>query len=152
LNGAILASYTALALAALMAAYLFWFDGHFKRPRPSQSQLVHALVAGTAGLELAKGDARKLPPLAGVYGSFIIAGNSLPEISYQVFDDALMEFVHVTVYAALPDHLTFECRTDDLGPVVTKPEYERPFRDLLMHLYAYFPLMAEPKEVRNVSV
>jgi len=151
LSGAILACYTALALAVAMAAYLIWFDRHFKRRRPSLSELVRSLVSNTAGLELAKGETRMLPPFAGVYGGgFRISGNSLPCIEYQVFDDALMEFVFVTVYVALPDKVTFETRTQDLGKVETKPEYSAPFYKLMQHLYAYFPLMAEPKEVRHV--
>lgn len=117
--------------------------------RPSREELVRTIIAGTAGLELLKGEEKHLPPLGETYGPFIITGNSNPEIRYITFDEALMEFVHMTVALNLPDKVLSSARTEDLGEVVVKRQYLRPFNTLAQHLYRYFPLM--PDQKRNVT-
>lgn len=92
-----------------------------------------------------------MAPLKDVtFGYFKIEGNALPAISYQVFDKPLMEFVQVIARPALPDKITFEAATEDLGDVRVKPEYEAPFHTLSRHLYSYFPLLPEGREPPRV--
>lgn len=114
---------------------------------PSRQEIVAAIVAGTASLELAKGECRRLAPLKDLtYGYFKIEGNALPAFSYQVFDKPLMEFVQVIAHVGLPDRISFEATTEDLGEVTVKRAYEAPFHILSRHLHRYFPLLAEGKE------
>ena len=125
----------------------------YLRPR---AWLVSRIVQGTSALELTKEEFRELPPIEGMYGehgangAVILRGNSLPELSYQVFDERLMEFVHVTVTLALPDRVEFRAVTDDLGEIQVRPEYSRPFYRLARHLAAYFPLMSNKRNQARV--
>lgn len=90
----------------------------------------------------------RLPPVGGSFGPFIFTGNTNPQIRYLTFDDSLMEFVNVTVSLNLPDRLTFEAATEDLGSVLPKKQYEAPFWELAKNLYFYFPLA--PDAERNL--
>lgn len=112
---------------------------------PTQKTLAHVLVSQIAGLELMRGECRQLPPVLGSFGPFTLTGNSNPEITYLVFDDALMEFVSMTVHISLPDRITFHAKTEDLGDVFVKPPYKRPFYFMAHHVFRYFPLRADEK-------
>ena len=117
--------------------------------QPTKGELVRKLIANTAGLELLKGEDKRLPPIDGTFGPFIFTGNTNPQIRYTTFDDTLMEFVAVTVSLNLPDRITFESETEDLGKINTKPQYERYFYRLAYSLYRYFPLA--PDRTRNLT-
>jgi hypothetical protein len=86
-----------------------------------------------------------------MFGPVTIRGNSIPDFTYLVFDEALMEFPEVRALLSLPDNITFVAKTPDLGDVPVKPEYEAPFRALLKHLGTYFPLLTDKKDVIRVG-
>lgn len=131
-------------LKALLYRLALWLA------RPSRKELVSGLIAHTARLELIKGETRKLPPVDGTFGPFVITGNSCPLIEYTAFDESLMEFIRVSVALNLPDRIMFTAKIqddkrEDCPTVAVKPEYESPFFIWAHHVYRYFPLMAEEK-------
>ena len=117
---------------------------------PSLEDVVRAVVAGTASLELQKHEHRILKPLPGMYGVIKIEGNAIPSFTYQVFDMKLMDFVTVVATLNLPNRITFKSTCPDLGETPTLQPYKDPFMQLCMHLYAYFPLLPEGRPAPNV--
>ncbi len=113
---------------------------------PSLQDVVKAVIAGTASLELKKDESRKLKPLEGMFGPILIEGNALPAFTYMVFDKQIMDFVTVTARLSLPDKILFESKTPDWGHIATLKPYKDPFMQLCKHLYAYFPLLPEGRE------
>lgn len=51
----------------------------------------------------------------------------------------------MTVSINLPDRISFEAKTEDLGDVLVKPFYKKPFNQLAQQLYRYFPLLPDGK-------
>lgn len=145
-----------------LSLYLQKIIKFFSRP-PNQSDLVKYLVAKTADLELKPKRRVPMAPVTGMWGTVYLSGSSLPVIEYIVFDEALMEFIHVRVEIALPNQIRFISKVHDpaietlCGPIETKPSYVTPFYVLTKHLFNYFPLIKpqdkesdETNETENV--
>jgi hypothetical protein len=113
----------------------------------TDDEMVRALVVGTAGLELKKGEYAYSAPIAGTFGPISITGNSLPVFSYLVFEKELMEFVSVTVELALPNTVRYVATINSTTApdkhgqeIICKEEYKKPFQELAKHFFNYFPL------------
>jgi hypothetical protein len=118
----------------------------FKCPQ-NQLEIVLSLVLNTASLELKPWDSVELAPIKGCCGPFKLYGNSLPVITYRVFEKAIMEFILVRVEIARPDRITYLAKIDSVTAperhgesVEVKPKYKEPFQKLALQLFRYFPL------------
>lgn len=113
---------------------------------PSQEFLVKQLVQGTANLELTNDQFVEFAPLETI-GPFRLRGNSYPVFTYMLFEKEMMEFVEITVFLQLPNHIEFKAKIKShTAPlrngeeIPMKKAYERPFNRLMDHLTTYFGL------------
>jgi hypothetical protein len=125
---------------------LFRFIKNWLEPfcYPTPKELVSALVVGTANLELQKDERVYLNPVAFMFGRIELSGTTLPVFKYCLFDDQVMEFIHMRVEVSLPEQLRFlafikDEKTFEPTPVEVKELYKKPFFKLAYHLYQYFP-------------
>ena len=136
-----------------MRRFYSWLFSLFNKSRKNQ---VLALVQNVASLELTPEEVvvMKAPPGFAVYGNIVISGNSIPQITYQVFDESYRDFVQVYAFASLPDKISSKSmliKTDDNGQnpipteIETKPIYLSPFWFWLDAVTHYFPILKESR-------
>lgn len=121
--------------------------------KPSVEDVISKLVMHTSSLELTIDEFVEFAPIKGCTGAFRLTGNSLPVVTYRVFEKSIMEFIQVRVEVARPDQIRFvstiESTTAPLrnGEVVeTKDKYKEPFNQLSQHLHQYFPYFKKPEQ------
>ncbi len=122
---------------------------------PYLDEIVTGLILNTASLELKRDEFAEFAAVKGMYGPFRLWGNSLPVITYTVFEKELMEFVKVRVQIAKPSTIRFEASIDSTTAperhgegIECKEAYKKPFWSLSIYLINYFPYCRSDQRFR----
>lgn len=131
-----------------------------KWSKPTQEELVKKIISQIAGLELLKEESIKLRKYgSNMYGVVEVRGNALPSFHFTVFDEPLMEFVHVRCDLGLPSKLSYYAEIREVidNALIAKETpmkdfYKEEFEELLQHLFNYFafPEKEHPNEPTKI--